>query len=79
MHCRVLIEFVVDVPNDGVANDVGTRLTQEQHMRVRDVIASVTGYEPLRAPGQPGFFVGIDEVQWNAKEKDWDEVDDDDK
>lgn len=79
MKLRVLIEFVVDVPNMDVAKDVGTRLTQEHHERLREVFRSVTGFDPSFSPGKPGFGVGLESVTWSDKEKDWiGEGDDDD-
>lgn len=78
MDLRVLIEFVVHVPNEDVARDVGTRLMREQHERVRDVFQSVTGYEPIFRPGQPGFGVALDSVTWSDKAKDWIGEDDED-
>jgi len=81
MKLRVLIEFVVDVPNMDVAGDVGTRLTREHHKRLREVFQSVTGFDPLFSPTQPGFGVGLETVTWSDKEKDWigegDDEDDD--
>lgn len=70
MH-RVLVEFVVDLPNADVARDVETRIGSEHHARLCDVLQSVTGYEPLQAPGRPGLLVGTEPVTWNAGEQDW--------
>ena len=82
MMLRVLIEFVVDVPNTDVAGDVATRLTKEHHDHLLEVFESVTGFDPLFAPGRPGFGVGLETVEWSDKEKDWvgedDDEDDDD-
>jgi hypothetical protein len=82
MKLRVLIEFVVDVPNEDVAHDVETRLTREHHERVREVLASVTGFTPIFTPTQPGYGVMLEAVEWSDKAKDWvgegeDEDDDD--
>jgi hypothetical protein len=78
MKLRVMIEFVVDVPNEAVARDVGTRLIREQHERVREVLESVTGFPPSFTPSQPGFGVALETVTWNDKEKDWVGEDDED-
>lgn len=78
MNLRVLIEFVVDVPNMDVARDVGTRLTQEHPEHLREVFRSVTGFVPNFSPGKPGFGVGLEPVTWSDKEKDWIGEDDDD-
>ena len=77
MH-RVLIEFVVDLPNPDVARDVTTRIAREHHARLCDVIKSVTGYEPLQTPNRAGLFVATEPVTWNASEKIWIGEDDDD-
>lgn len=83
MQQRVLIEFVIDIPSMDVATDVETRIGREHQARLCDVIQSVTGYQPLRAPGKPGLFVGGEPVTWNEAEQDWlgqddvDEPDDD--
>jgi hypothetical protein len=80
MH-RVMIEFVVDVPNADVAKDVQTRLGREQLPRLCEVLTSVMGYEPLVAPGKSGLFVAAEPVTWSAAEQDWigeGEDDDDD-
>jgi hypothetical protein len=74
---RVSIEFAVDVPNEGVAGDVETRIGHEHLARLCDVLQSVTGYEPLRAPGQRGLSVGAEAVTWSATEQDWVALDDD--
>ncbi len=71
MMKRVLIEFVVDVPNDGVAKDVQTRLVREHHTRLCQVLTSVMGYEPLQAPGKPGVFVAHENVTWDAASQYW--------
>jgi hypothetical protein len=73
---RVTIEFVVDVPNEGVARDVETRIHREHHGRLCDALQSVTGFTPLLAPGQQGLAVGSEPVTWNAEEQDWVAVDD---
>ena len=74
---RVTIEFVVDVPNEGVARDVETRIHREHYARLCDVLQSVTGYTPLLAPDQPGLGVGSEPVTWNVAEQDWIALDDD--
>lgn len=71
MTHRILIEFVVDVPDEGVAGDVETRLQIEHQARLCDVLQSVTGYEPLRAPGQPGLLVSGEPVRWSDEYQDW--------
>jgi len=71
MMQRVLIEFVVEVPNMDVAGDVETRIGQEHQALLVDVLRSVTGYQPLQAPGKPGLYVGSEPVTWNAAESDW--------
>jgi len=76
MH-RVLIEFVVDLPNPDVARDVETRIAREHHGKLCDVLQSVTGYEPLQAPGRSGLFVATEPVTWNPGEGDWVGPDDD--
>lgn len=68
---QVLIEFVVDVPNEGVAGDVETRIGSEHAARLCAELQSVTGHEPLRAPGQRGLYVTIEPVTWNPAEQDW--------
>ena len=81
MYQRFLIEFAVEVPNGDVAGDVVTRLSRENYERMRDTLTSVTGFEPLRAPGMVGYLLAHEIVTWNDKEKDWigpDDVDDDD-
>jgi len=80
MH-RVLIEFVVDVPNEGVAGDVMTRIAHEHHERLCDTLQSVTGYAPLQTPDRQGLLIVIEPVTWDAGEQDWvgPEDDDDDK
>jgi hypothetical protein len=74
---RITIEFAVDVPNEGVARDVETRIHREHHAHLCDVIQSVTGYAPLLAPDQRGLTVGSEPVAWNAEEQDWVALDDD--
>lgn len=71
MHQRVLIEFVVDVPNPDVARDVETRIASEHTARLCDVLQSVTGYQPLRTPGNPGIYLATEPVTWNAGDQDW--------
>jgi hypothetical protein len=82
MHHRVLIEFVVDVPNESVARDVLTRVGREHQARLVETLASVMGYVPLQAPERPGLGVAQEPVTWNEAAKDWvgedDEDDDDD-
>ena len=75
---RVLIEFVVDVPNEGVAGDVVTRIAREHHARLCDVLQSVTGYKPLQTPERAGLYVAVEPVTWNAAEQDWIGQDEDD-
>lgn len=75
MH-QVLIEFVVDVPNEGVAGDVETRVGREHLDRLCDLLQSVTGFEPLRAPGQRGLYVATEPVAWSPTEQDWVALDD---
>jgi hypothetical protein len=85
MMQRVLIEFVVEVPNPDVARDVETRISKEHMARLADVLQSITGYQPLRTPDAPGYYLATEPVTWNEAEKDWigpdddDEPDDDDK
>jgi hypothetical protein len=82
MYQRFLLEFAVEVPNSDVAGDVVTRLSRENFDRMRDTIASVTGFQPLRAPGAVGYLLAHEPVTWNDKEKDWigpDDLDDDDE
>lgn len=69
MNARVLIEFVVDIPNNGVARDVLTRLTREHHARLCEVLTSMMGYEPLQVPGKVGVLVALEEVTWDGQ--DW--------
>lgn len=77
---RVLIEFVVDVPNADVAGDVETRIVREHYAKLCEVLQSVTGFEPLRAPGKPGLLIAHEPVTWNEGEQDWiGENDDDDE
>jgi len=78
MMQRILIEFVVDLPNADVAKDVETRLTREHLGQVCEVLKSVTGYAPLRAPGEVGLLVAHEPVTWNAAERDWIGEDDED-
>ena len=81
MMQRVIIEFVVDVPNADVAKDVETRIAREHQARLCDVLQSVTGYQPLRTPGTPGLYVAIEPVTWNEAERGWigeDDVDEPD-
>lgn len=71
MTHRVLIEFVVDVPNEGVLRDVETRLTTEHGEHLFGVLTSVMGHEPLRAPGHPGMVVMTEPVHWDKREEEW--------
>lgn len=71
MFQRVLIEFVVEVPNEGVARDVQTRIAKEHTARLGDVFQSVTGFQPVRKPGFPGFYCATEQVTWNEAEQDW--------
>ncbi len=68
---RITIEFAVDVPNEGVARDVETRIHREHHAHLCDTLQSVTGYAPLLAPDQRGLTVGSEPVTWNEEEQDW--------
>lgn len=81
MH-RVLIEFVVDVPNSSVAHDVETRLAREHAAYVHDMLRSVTGYDPLSEPGRAGISVALEPVTWSSTKQEWvgdgDDDDDDD-
>jgi len=76
MMQRVSIEFAVDVPNEDVARDVEIRIGREHLPRLCEVLQSVTGYEPLWAPGQRGLHVGTEPVTWSAVEQDWISPDD---
>ena len=81
MFQRVLIEFVVEIPNPDVAKDVETRIAREHQARMCDVLQAVTGYQPIQAPGRPGLHVATEPVTWNEAERDWigpDDVDDPD-
>ena len=71
MMQRVLIEFVVDLPNHDVAADVATRISREHTARLCDVLQSVTGYQPLMTPDRPGLYVATEPVTWNADEREW--------
>lgn len=73
----VTIAFAVDVPDEGVARDVEMRIGREHLTQLCDVLQSVTGHEPLLAPGQRGLNVGSEPVNWNATEQDWVALDDD--
>lgn len=73
---RVTIEFAVDVPNEGVAGDVMTRIRREHHAQLCEVLQSVTGYAPLVAPEQRGIIVGSEPVDWDEVEQDWVSLDD---
>ena len=75
MH-RVMIEFVVDLPNPDVARDVETRVGREHHDRLCDVLQTAIGFEPLQTPGRRGIFVGTEPVTWNAAEQEWIGTDD---
>ena len=79
MFQRLVIEFVVDVPNMGIAADVETRISREHTARLGDVLQSITGYQPLRTPGAPGFYLATEPVTWNESEKDWVGPDDGDE
>jgi hypothetical protein len=85
MMQRVMIEFVVDVPNAAVAGDVETRIGREHHDTLCEMLKSVTGYVPLCAPGQPGLLFDTEFVTWDAHSQEWinpasddDDADDDD-
>ena len=71
MMQRILIEFVVEIPNMDIAADVETRIAREHTARLADVLQSITGYQPIRTPGQPGFFLATEPVTWNESEQDW--------
>ena len=71
MYQRVVIEFIVEVPNMDIAGDVEKRISEEHTARLGDVFQSITGYQPLRTPGAPGFFLATEPVTWNEAEKDW--------
>ena len=71
MMQRVLIEFVVDLPNMDVASDVETRIGREHQARLCDVLQSVTGYQPLQIPGRLGLYVVTEPVTWDEDEQDW--------
>ncbi len=71
MNTRVLIEFVVGVPNKSVAGDVQTRLTREHHTRLCEVLTAVMGYKPIQVPGKTGVFVALEDVTWDAEKQDW--------
>jgi len=72
-----MIEFVIEVPNEGVAGDVGTRIGQEHQARLVDVFQSVTSYQPHQTPDRVGFFFASEPVTWDAAEGDWIGPDDD--
>lgn len=78
MTHRVLIEFVVDVPNAAVARDVEMRLVDEHVARMCETLKSVTGYPPLNAPGHVGLLVSHEPVVWNDAQQSWVGEDDDD-
>ena len=78
MMQRVVIEFVVEIPNPDVAKDVETRIGREHHSRLCDVFQSVTGFQPIRTPGKPGIYVSTEPVTWNETERDWIGPDDND-
>lgn len=71
MNQRVLIEFVLDVPNMDVAADVEKRISQEHMAKLCEVLQSITGYQPKRTPDGPGFYLATEPVTWNASEQDW--------
>ena len=71
MFQRLFVEFVVEVPNPDVAKDVHTRISREHTARLADVLQSITGYQPIRTPGAPGFYLATEPVTWNEAEKDW--------
>lgn len=71
MYQRVVIEFIVEVPNMDIAVDVEKRISEEHTARLGDVFQSITGYQPLRTPEAPGFYLATEPVTWNAAEKDW--------
>ncbi len=71
MMQRVLIEFVIDIPNAGVAGDVETRISREHRARLCDVLQSITGYPPFQAPNRPGLDVGTEPVTWDEGEREW--------
>lgn len=71
MRQRILIEFAVEVPSEAVAGDVVTRIGREHSARLCEVLQSVTGYEPLSAPGRRGLQVGTEPVTWDPVEQDW--------
>lgn len=75
---RVVIEFVLDLPNMDVAGDVETRIGHEHTAHLCEIFRSVTGYAPLMKPGQPGLYVMTEPVTWNEAEQDWIGPDDDD-
>lgn len=77
MMQRVMIEFVVDVPNAAVAGDVMTRIGREHLGRICEMLQSVTGYAPLRTPDKQGIYVGTEFVNWSPSEQDWIGPDDD--
>jgi hypothetical protein len=77
MYQRQMIEFIVEVPNEGVAGDVKTRIAKEHTAKIAEMLQSVTGYQPLRQPGAPGFFLATEPVTWDADEGDWVGPDDD--
>ena len=79
MMQRVLIEFVVDVPNMDIAADVETRISREHTAHLAEVLQSITGYQPLRTPGAPGFYLATESVTWDEAEKDWIGPDDGDE
>ena len=83
MYQRVVIEFIVEVPNMDIAGDVAKRISQEHTAQLAEVFQSVTGYAPIRTPGQPGFYLATEPVTYNKAEQDWigpdDGPDDDDE
>jgi hypothetical protein len=77
MMQRVQIEFVVEIPNMDIVADVEKRIAHEHQARLCDVLQSVTGYQPLQAPGRLGIYVASEPVTWDASAKDWLGPDDD--
>lgn len=74
----VQIEFTVNVPNAAVAGDVETRLSREHYDKLREVLKSITGYDPLLSPDLPGLSIDSEIVTWDDREQDWARSDDED-